>query len=159
MVPLPWNYLLILFFLTLKMTIKLKVLSSQSERTTWYSFRTVDRKQQLLSMLGLSILQALAHKKQMRRTLSSLCSMLLTELGQYFKQVVLHPHQHNCLLASYIWPCSSVGMYLTQVLLLPFFKKLQFNRYLSKVKVEFSIRASLSPPSNPGNHDRSDICY
>lgn len=74
-----------LFFLTLKMTIKLKVLSSQSERSTWYSFRTVDRKQQLLSMLGLSILQALAHKKQMRRTLSSLCSMLLTELGQYFK--------------------------------------------------------------------------
>lgn len=56
MVPLTWNYLLILFFfffLTLKMTIKLKVLSSRSERSTWYSFRTVDKKQQLLSMLGL----------------------------------------------------------------------------------------------------------
>lgn len=69
----------------------------------------------------------------------------LMERGQYFKQVGIYPHQY--CLPPFSWPCSCVTIYLTKVLLLPFFKKLQFNQHLTKVKLEFNIQASLSPPS------------
>ena len=95
---LPSNPLFIFYFY-FKITIKLKVLNSPSERSRWYIFRTVGERQELLSPLVLSILQALSHNSAANGVFLNRLEFTLISVT-----VCLPPFSSHAVMALYTSP-------------------------------------------------------